>query len=196
MLTKILPRFLPSKPFRFFIDCVMSFPAAICHRRQFKMAFPPTRYRDINSWLPYSSERIAPVPPTRLSDAHFYTMGPHLQLHHLDYVILQRQHQLVLSYHHEQITFWNQVHRDVGKLMHMLQFYHHHLHQQNNHDGLTDFLHGAINTRAHDLMRTIHQAVRYLKRHQERPVWLKNQMLFDSIHSHPFMPKVTRRHSI
>ena len=54
------------------------------------MAFPPTRYRDTNSWLPYSSERIAPVPPTRLSDAHFYTMGPHLQLHHLDYVIFPR----------------------------------------------------------------------------------------------------------
>ena len=158
---------LPFKPFLLFIVCVMSFPAAICHRRQLKMAFPPTRYRDINSWLPYSSERIAPVPPTRLSDAHFYTMGPHLQLHHLDYVILQRHHQLVLSYHQEQITFWNQVHRDVGKLMHILQFYHHHMHRQNNQDGLTDFLYGTINTRAHELMRTVHQAVRYLKRHAE-----------------------------
>ena len=50
------------------------------------MAFPPTRYRDINTWLPYFSERITPVVPTRLRDAHFYTIGPHMHLHHLDYV--------------------------------------------------------------------------------------------------------------
>ncbi len=160
------------------------------------MAFPPTRYRDINSWLPYTSERIAPVVPNRLCDARFYTMGPHLQLHHLDYVILQRRHQLVHSFQQDQITFWNQTHRDIGKMMHMLQFYHHHMHRQNNQDGLTDFLYVTVGNRAQELMKTVHQAVRYLKRHQETPVWLQNQMLFDSIHSHPFMPKITRRHSI
>ena len=64
---------------------------------------------------------ITPVVPTRLCDAHFYTMGPHIQLHHLDYVILQRHHQMVHSFQQEQLTFWTQVHRDTGRLMHMTQ---------------------------------------------------------------------------
>ena len=86
------------------------------------MAFPPTRYRDINTWLPYFSERITPVVPTRLRDAHFYTIGPHMHLHHLDYVVLQRHHQLVCAFQHEQLTFWPRVHRDTEKLMHTQSF--------------------------------------------------------------------------
>ena len=160
------------------------------------MAFPPTRYRDINTWLPYFSERITPVVPTRLCDAHFYTIGPHVQLHHLDYVILQRHHQLVHSFQQEQLTFWTQIHRDTGRLMHTVQFYHHHLHTQNHQGGLTDFLYVTAGNRAKELMHTAKYANRDLRRHQEIPVWLKNQILWDSIHSHPFMQKITRRHSI
>ena len=160
------------------------------------MAFPPTRHRDINTWLPYFSERITPVAPTRLRDAHFYTMGPHVQLHHLDYVILQRHHQLVHSNQHDQLAFWTQVHRDTGRLMHMVQFYHHHLRLHNNQGGLIDFLYGAAGNRTKELIRTANYAIRDLRRHQEIPVGLKNQILWDSIHSHPFMQKITRRHSI
>ena len=160
------------------------------------MAFPPTRYRDINTWLPYFSERITPVVPTRLRDAHFYTIGPHMHLHHLDYVVLQRHHQLVCAFQHEQLTFWPRVHRDTEKLMHMLQFYHYHLRAHDDQGGLIDFLYGTAGNRAKEMIHSAQHASRDLRRHQETPIFLKNQILWDSIHSHPFMPKITRRHSI
>ena len=150
-------------------------------------------------------------------------MGPHVQLHHLDYVILRR-HQLVHSFQQEQLTFWTQIHPDTGKLMHMVQFYHHHMRTQNHQGGLTDFLYVTAGNRAKELMHTANYAIPYLRRHlfffyciaelavkpcrssrsntpylrrhQETPVWLKNQILWDSIHSHPFMQKITRRHSL
>ena len=128
------------------------------------MAFPPTRYRDINTWLPYFSERITPVVPTRLRDAHFYTIGPHMHLHHLDYVVLQRHHQLVCAFQHEQLTFWPRVHRDTDKLMHMLQFYHHHLRAHDDQGGLIDFLYGTAGNRAKEMIHSAQHASRDLRR--------------------------------
>ena len=138
------------------------------------MAFPPTRYRDINTWLPYFSERITPVVPTRLRDAHFYTIGPHMHLHHLDYVVLQRHHQLVCAFQHEQLTFWPRVHRDTDKLMHMPQFYHHHLRAYDDQGGLIDFLYGTASNRAKEMIHSAKHAIRDLRRQQEIPVYLKN----------------------
>ncbi len=160
------------------------------------MAFPPTRSVDINTWMPYAGERIGPFVPSRLFDAHFYTLGPHLEMHHPDFVILQQSHEAVLNFHCDQIRFWQQTHRQIGKLMHMLQFYHHHMQHQNIGDSLpTDFIYGNIDSRAQEAVQTVGQAVRYLKRHHETPVWLKNQMLFEAKHAHPCMPKIARRHS-
>ena len=80
--------------------------------------------------------------------------------------------------------------------MHMTQFYHHHLHTRNHQGGLPNFLYVTAGDRARELMCTANHATRQLRRHQEIPIHLKNQVLWDSIHSHPFMPKITRRHSI
>ena len=80
--------------------------------------------------------------------------------------------------------------------MHMLQFYHHHLRAHGDQGGLTDFLYGTAGNRAKEMIHSAKHAIRDLRRQQEIPVYLKNQILWDSIHSHPFMPKITRRHSI
>lgn len=161
----------------------------------------------INSWMPFGGQRHPPtswvpsthIAPSPLSQAHFYTIGTQLHVHHLDYSILRQSRQSCADFYEAQTLFWQQANHQIGKWMHMIQFCYRHLHAdvaEDVADGLPNaFLYNNIDFGAHEAGRAMGQAVRLLESHQKNPTWLNNQMLFEAKHGHPYMPKLTRRHS-
>ena len=149
----------------------------------------------INSWMPYGGERLAHVATSRLSQAQFYTIGAQLHVHHLDYSILRQSRQSCAEFHEAQTVFWQEANRQIAKLMRMIQCCHHHLHAHDAGGLPNAFLYNNIDFQAYEAARNIGQAVRLLGSHQEIPTWLNNQILFEAKHGHPYLPKLTRRHS-